>query len=426
MARLIVEEGGQRRAFKVSDGVLSIGSGAGAALKLGADGVADLHADLVVEGGRAKLRPKPGVVPPHVQGRPVSHETALTHGATITIGAAKLSVEYEGEAVPKPAAAREKKAWERSRSELAEKKGLKPVHVLLIAIPVALVGLFILIKAIKQPLPADMSAQTSLIRAQDDLKNGFTDRALAELDRIPKASITDPAVAAQIDALRAQIEAARVEDQAQYSNLEGNRYLESMLKNFENDYLQGKADRPKVRVFLKRIDEFKRRWPEHPDMGWADRMYERYAPLADLKSPPVFADVEFEVKSLTWANPRNYKEAFVALDRFMASAGPDDRAKAVALYDAKLTERDEWYADRMLQARHEYEKGQIGKAVEWLVVITCYSGDPAMADKAATELLKIERIDERLRGYRSAYPDKFKTLAENRVVAAHLKEHPLD
>ena len=74
MTRLIVEDGGKRRAFKVGDGTLTIGSGGGASLRLSDPAAAEVHAELLLREGRATLRLKPGVLPPRVAA--VSTQTA--------------------------------------------------------------------------------------------------------------------------------------------------------------------------------------------------------------------------------------------------------------------------------------------------------------------------------------------------------------
>ena len=43
MSKLIVEEAGQRRQFKIGEGILSVGSGAEARLKLVSPDIADTH-----------------------------------------------------------------------------------------------------------------------------------------------------------------------------------------------------------------------------------------------------------------------------------------------------------------------------------------------------------------------------------------------
>lgn len=69
MAKLIVEEAGAQRAFRLGDGVVTIGSGEGARLKLSSADVAEVHAEIELTGGTIRLRPKPGVTPPQRRGR---------------------------------------------------------------------------------------------------------------------------------------------------------------------------------------------------------------------------------------------------------------------------------------------------------------------------------------------------------------------
>src|SRR5687767_4166046 len=98
MVRLIVDDAGNRRAFNVGEGRLSIGSGTEAKLKLAASGVASVHVEVEVHGGKATLHPKPGVTPPQVLGRSVSGPVVLQHGVPVKVGGATVTVEYEGQA----------------------------------------------------------------------------------------------------------------------------------------------------------------------------------------------------------------------------------------------------------------------------------------------------------------------------------------
>src|SRR5688572_20598631 len=127
MTRLVVEEGGKRRAFKVGDGVITIGSGAGATLKLASTKVAEIHAEIVVQGGAVTVRPRPGVLPPTLKGRAQSAEFKVPKGSTVVIGDAKLTVDP-----PDPAAAPvapppvEREEWQRTNRQLYKERGLKP------------------------------------------------------------------------------------------------------------------------------------------------------------------------------------------------------------------------------------------------------------------------------------------------------------
>jgi len=100
MTRFIVEEGGKRRAFKASEGVITIGSGEKAMLKLASPGVAEVHAELEMKDGVVRLRLKPGVVPPQVGGKPAASEQLLAPGAVLKIGEASIRLESEDGAAP--------------------------------------------------------------------------------------------------------------------------------------------------------------------------------------------------------------------------------------------------------------------------------------------------------------------------------------
>ena len=103
MTRLIVEDGGRRRAFRLGDGKLTVGSSEKAKLRLASDGVADIHVELEVTEGVITLVCKPGVLPPKLAGRPLAGRVKLKHGVPVAIGGATIQAEYpEAEAAPQP------------------------------------------------------------------------------------------------------------------------------------------------------------------------------------------------------------------------------------------------------------------------------------------------------------------------------------
>jgi hypothetical protein len=155
-------------------------------------------------------------------------------------------------------------------------------------------------------------------------------------------------------------------------------------------------------------------------------MRERYAGVIDMSAPPTFDDVAFEVETLTWADPRDFKQAFQVLDEFIAGADADDRAKALELYDEKLKHRDEWFNDKLQQARWEYERDELGKSLGWLVKIVVYTGDEVMAETAAQEIVKFPQLKERLRGYRNQSLETYEALVAQPTIQAFVRENPID
>lgn len=477
MTRFIVEEGGKRRAFKASEGVITIGSGDKAMLRLASPGVAEVHAELELSAGTVKLRCKPGVLPPTVNGKPMAGETLLAPGASVQLGEARISVEGDaGSAAPQPAqparpavapvatpassasrpkpavagaskpakapipagqpATRERAGWERSNRELYKDKGLKPLHVLLLAIPAAILIYFLFSKAVSQGPDSALAGPQQVFLAESSVKSGMWDQAEQALAKISDRSALSTDFQARIAEVEKQVAEGRKLSEAAAKNSAGDQFLQTMLKNFESQRLASKVDKPAVRVFLKRVAEFERRWPDHPEMEWVRRKKERYAPMVDLSKPASYADIEFEVKAMTWDNPRNYRDAFSVTNRWLETAGADERGPGLALLDKLIKERDDWFEDRMQEAAHQFKKGQLGQSIQWLAILMTFSGDAAMADRAAQDLIKFHGVEapgggavdlrRELRGYRRGLPEYWKHMEANRVLAEWMRENPLD
>ncbi|MBM3992082.1 MAG: hypothetical protein FJ298_13885 [Planctomycetes bacterium] len=467
MTRFIVEEGGKRRAFKAVEGVVSIGSGERAMLKLASSGVAEVHAEFELRDGVVRLRLKPGVVPPQIGGRPAQNEQLLAHGTTLAIGDATITLASDEGPLPSAAQAsgartagapvrvgarasgapsapaqaklapREKQTWERSAREVHKDKGIKPLHMLLLLIPVGVIAFFFLKRGASQKIDDSLSGPQQVFLAERAAQETVWDQAEQALSKIGDRSKLSTDLQARANEVERKIKEGRAAGAVAANNSGGDKYLQSQLKNFEEQRLAGsKVDRSVVRVFLKRVAEFERRWPNHPDMDWVRRKKERYGPMVDLTKPGSYADIEFEVKSMTWDNPRNYREAFGVLNRWLEVSLGDERGKGLALLDKLIKEREEWFEDRLQEAAHQYKKGQLGQSIQWLCVLITYSGDDAMGERAAEDLIKFHgseaptggTIDLRvqLRGYRRELPDYWKVMEANRTLAAWMREHPID
>lgn len=438
MTRLIVDDGGKRRAFKVHDGVLTVGSGEDATLRLEAAGVADLHLDLVVEGGRARLRPRPGVVPPLVAGVPATAELEVPHARPIRVGEATLTIEYDHVPPPRKPSARIAPATGRrapvaapggpasTRSRRPRSSGLPGWLFAVMILGVAGAAVFLASKVLTSAPPADIGARATLARVRQELATGSLEQARLRLEGLAREQL--PAdVRQEYEAVRAEYEAAAAESELALHNLAGNSYLQTQLKNFEQQRLRGEVERPEVRVFLKRCREFRERWPRHPELAWVDRMERRFADLVDLDEPPTLEDLEFEVETMTWAEPRDFGGAIALLQEFVDKAqGQTAQAGGRVLIEDLEKRRREWFADRLQQARFEFDRGETGKSVGWLVTLIVYSGDQAMADQAAEELVKFEGLAGWLQAYREQQPDKYARLRLNDVVAAYIRRHDLE
>jgi hypothetical protein len=449
MTRLIVEEEGGRRAFKMGDGVITIGSGEQARLKLASQDVAALHAKLELAGGACTLTVEPGVVPPTVGGVPARGAVTLAPGVPVRIGSATLLIEDDAPAPAAPAAAPARTASPRSaassgaarrpaarrgREEPEERAPRKVSHgtpawliVTPLVVVLGLAGFFVLraFMTRKQEVAPDL-VLVYFNNAKAAMGRNQLDAAEFELDRIPQDKVGGE-LASQIADLRAQIAAGREAGQLALHNMEGTIQLEQMLKRYERSHLLGPAEPPKVRLFLKRCRWFRETWPEHEEIDWVERQERRFATVVDMSKPPTLADIQFEVKALTHADDlRDYAQCFQVLDEFLDVCRPEEREEALRMVDEHRAAREPYFLDRLQRARFEYDRNEPGKSAGVLVGLIRYIGDEQMADRAATELLKFEDVDARIRGFKRDKPDTFKALLANRVMGEYIRSKGLD
>ena len=445
MVRLIVDDAGQRKAFNVGEGRLSVGSGNEAKLKLTSPGVASVHIDIEVHGDKATLHPKPGVLAPHVLGRTVNGPVVLQHGVPVKIGSATLTVEYEGQAArPAPVAAApqrgavvaRRRAGEddeegaEGRSRRSKSQGVPSWVWIAAGVPlIAGLGWFLIDKTLSKDSRnvEAASAPAYYGNAVEQMKLGQFQHAKLQLDRIPPDAQLDPTLAANIAKLRAEIDKLSATAEEEFKNASaGQAYFESQLKAFVSRYMAGKITSPEARVFLKRARYFREHWPSHPELDWVTRQESRFKAAIDLGKPPTYDDVAFEVESLTWASPRNYREAFAVATAFQTNAQGEDLTKIGALLADLQTKRAAWFKDRMEQARWEYEGKNEGKAIGELLAIVRFSGDASMEDQAADQFLRFGDMRAWLRGYRTNQPEAFEAVSKNRLIADFIRANPLD
>jgi hypothetical protein len=460
MVRLIVEEGGERRAFRIGDGVLTVGSGEAARLRLRSSDVADLHLEIEKRGAELVLRPRPGVLPPEVAGAPVTAEVRLDLGQSIQVGSARLWLEDESKPVAAPApaprsaprgareaarnqvdsgdrairrqAAIEAARRSRSRSMVQRtqprvKRGLPGWLIASLIVAAALVGGFAFRAVFRASAESGASPVTARVAAaREHLDVGNLDLAEERLDLIGAESDPTPEERARIAALREEIGERRAQGDVDETHRIGSNYLATMLQKYEQNHLQGNPDPAKVRLFLKRCLYFQDRWPRHPDGDWVRRQMSRFQGTIDLAAPPTFDDLAWEVRSLTNTMPRDYRSALALVDEFLKGATGAQALSARELRDTLVADRVEYAEDRLQQARYEYgTKQNHSGAVWWLVHSVIWLGDSDMEDRAAEVLVKIPDLDQHLRGYQEKYPDKYAAVLENPIVAGYAKKHGL-
>lgn len=427
--KLIVDDGGRRRAFRLGDGVLRVGSAAEADLTLSSAGIAPMHAKLKLAGSTVTVTPVPNA-PTLVAGVPISGATAVAPRAIVALGEAKLWYEPEpsrAPSTPDAAAApgrppggvvthkHESVVKTRPRRK-GHKYGLPTWAIVSLVGLVLVTSIPLLQKALRATAKqAGPSVEARLDAAEDMIRLGEYDNAERRIELAEADADLSAAEEARIATLRTKLAAEREASHRALQDLAGTNY-KNLLERYEREHLEGDPEPAKVRLFLKRARTFHERWPDHPERGWVERQESRFASLVDLSQPPSWRDVEWEVKVLVRSAPRDYAEAFRLLDEFLARAEGGDKIHATKIRDRFEEDRIEYHADRMAVAEREYEKGDVGAAVWWLVHEIVWSGEPAMADEAARVLTRMPNALEHLRGYRAKYPDKFEALLENDAV----------
>jgi len=451
MPVLIVEEGGKRRAFRVGDGSLSVGSGPDAKLTLSGGGVAEHHLDLVVEGERVRVRPRPGVLPPDLGGAALEAEAELPPGVRLVVGEASIYLGAEGgtaaPAASPPAAPRaargrgaaaggaarrsrrsvpsnvpqpgRDRAVVKGRSRPRKRAGIPPALTVTLVLGALGIAAFALLKGYQRSLEgAQQTAATVLLRqAEQQLELQNADQVEDYLRRIGSPDELSEADRRRYRKLEEGIVPIREARRVAQWNAVGDDFFENRLEKYEQAHLEGDPSDAKIRVFLKYCAEFRERWPQHPRLDWVDRRVQRFAGAVDTGAEPTLEDVEWEVEVLTDAKPRDYAAAFELLEGYREQASALEQRRLRFLVGELEQERELYHEDRLVHAQGKYDMGKKSEAVEWLVQSIIGLGDAEMADEAARKLLSFPEADSYLRGYRSNRPDVFERLTANARVA---------
>jgi hypothetical protein len=383
------------------------------------------------------------VAPIKVGGKSHSAGFQLAVGKSAAIGGARISIEAEEGEVkasasrPTPRSGQAKRAGQAggprtSRSRASEDdeapargrhRKSKPSVPTGLVVGIGLGVAFIVIKVVSgwagSAAERPFEPLGSQVRIEGKLSFGDYKGILAELDWVDenRAELSEE-WRSYFDSKRKEAEVAQGEAQLYARNTTGTKWFATQLEKFQTSYLK-RNTRPEARVFLKRIAQFRSDYPRHPKLGWCDRMAERYAEVAKLNEPPTMEDLAFEVKTLTWARPRDYKKSFELLDAFQVTASGSDQAAAKALVQEKLTERKEDFDERILYARKYWNDKEPNRAVGELAQLVAKVGDPAMEDQAADFLLKFPGLDGYLRSYKRDRVSTFEALMRNESLRAY-------
>lgn len=429
MARLTLDEGGEVRRFKLSSGKLTFGSGEGATLKLSSEDVAERHGVIEMGPEGATLRMAKGVMPAKAAGAQVSGSYLMKDGQAVSIGGAKLTIEYdEGEGPAKPRSAASgtaasgggSSARTRGRSgggrvsssRRQQSKGPAiPTGVVLAAVVLALVVVVYML----------MSETNKGLEGENFDFNVEWNRYQRERQDDPvgaRATLTQLAAEQLTPEQRRMVEQAEIVKDELMEGLDDsvrntgiNPWKDARLINYSESRWNPKGERPHARVFMKRAKWFVEEFPTHPDVDRVRRLMDRIGPVAELESAETLEDVRWEVWGLTAAEPKDFRGGFGAIDRFAASAAGPDATGAEQLRQELVTAEKEFYEEKLADAAVVYDRVTYPKkydpseAIDDMVrIIVCCQTEALRTDAVGRLLAISEFSPELLKGYKRKNP----------------------
>ena len=454
MAKLILEEGGARRAFRFKSGKLTIGSADSCTLTLASAGVAEHHATLVIQDGKAVLQTAAGAEPPLVNGKPAGERVALPAECTIAIGGAileltadvgaaeapkskKPAVRKQAGAAPKTAARAKPAARPARSSRAADEDEDRPARVthrrrevskgmptwMLVCLLLGGAGLVAFgVKAFFDDAnQATVDPSVQLREAVNNLNQDRLIGAAANLDKFDaNKDLATPEQIKQAGELRKTLEQKRKLSTRAGTLGRATKVLDAKLRKFEEKRLAGNlGTRPRARVFVMRCNEFIALYPDHPEIDWVKRKRDRWAPVAQLDEPRTLEDLQYEVETCTWtATGRRYDLVFKAIAEYLEYAEGADREAALSLREQHLAERQAHHVDRMKQIRYHWEKGETGSAMAHFVYHLKWWGDEEMENEVAAEITQLGGFADWLANFKKTAPDDFAIIVQNRHVRA--------
>ena len=357
MAKLTLQENGETRRFKLSSGKLTIGSGEKATLKLASDDVAELHGQIEMGDEGAVLRVAKGVVPPRVKGSPIKSPYTLRGGQPVQIGSATITVEYdEGEGpIEKKAAPRIKRTEvagrratgassvrSRSYAEGDDGEGSRRRHSVerksnpagmiiggLVAVGLIVVAYFFITQTSEGLSGEGFNYDVSYRRVERNMKpGGAIGSARSEIERMLEEDIT-VAQRKDLEAKLAVLDERRAEAIEDARNTKANNWFNERLKVFYDKFDAG-TSRPHARLFLKRAEWFLDTYPTHPEREWIERMIDSTVrDAAELGTPQTFDDLEVEAWGHAAKLPKDYVQAYEAIDEFEDENGESTATKGL-------------------------------------------------------------------------------------------------
>ena len=462
MARLTLDEGGTVRRFKLSSGKLTFGSGEGVTLKLASDDVAERHGSIQMGPDGATLEVAKGVMPAKAAGVTISGSHLMKDGQAITIGSAKLTIEYdEGEgpaarpapvskgAVSKGAGSKGagrqagrsagRSSGESSKPRAAARRRQQsrgpsiPTPVVVGGIVlVAVVGVYQLFSSTSKNLAGEnFDFNATWQRYQREVKEDPVG-ARATLTRINDQELT-------LEQRRLVDAALEVKDEMMEGlddsvrNQKITPWVDSRVIKYSESRWNPKGERAHARLFVKRAKWFVTEYPTHPRVDKVRRLMERIEPVAELGTPDTFEDVRVDTWGSTAAEPKDFREAFEAVARFARTAEGGDKTAIEQLRQELVTAEREFYDEKLADAAVVYDRVKYPKkynptdAVEDMVRIIVGCQNESLREDAARRLLLItEFTPALLAGYKRTQPDRYARLIGEPGIKAFAVESGLE
>ena len=429
MARLTLDEGGEVRRFKLSSGKLTFGSGEGVTLRLSSDDVAERHGVIEMGPDGATLKIAKGVMPAKAAGAAVSGSYLMKDGQAVTIGSAKLSIEYdagEGPAKPKGAAPRRAAASGGSSSRSKGRSGggrvsssrrqqskgpaiPASVGAGLVVVALVVVGYLLLNQTSKGLAGENFDFNASWGRYQ---RERIDDPVGA------RATLTQLAGEELTPQQRLMVEKAQQDKDEKMGELDDSvrnqkitPWVDVRLIKYSESKWNPKGERPHARVFMKRARWFVEAFPTHPSVDRVRRLMERIEPVAETGSANTLEDVRWDVWGMTAAEPKDFRGGFASIAKFAATADGPDKTGAEQLRQELVTAEREFYDEKLADAAVVYDRVKYPKkynptdAIEDMVRIIVACDTPALRDDAAQRLLQISEFTPALlEGYKRTQP----------------------
>lgn len=461
MARLILEEGGETRRFKLSQGKLTFGSGDKATLTLSAEDVAALHGQIEMGEDGAVLRVAKGVMPPKVAGKPVQGAHVMREGEAVSIGSSKLTVEYdegEGPVAPKKVAPAVRPAGGRSGSrpsaarggsggrsrsgsgseERAGRQRPRPkssgmpgwLTALLVLAVIGGLGYAVLgSTASSMGDVFDFDVRFSQYERIKDEDPGAAREALAKIQREELTPAQKEMVEKEFLLLGDRL--ATLDDAAR--NAEASNYLKMRLF----DYAESRPvneDRSYARLFVKRARRFIEDYPTHPDLPRLERLMRRAEIAAVEDEPAIFRDLEVEVTGLVGAKPMDFPAAFEEIDKFIAGTNDTEAIAQAEQLRAETRQAElELYEAQLDLAAIVYDKAKYpdkfspSQAIADMIVIITSVENQEFKEDAARRITGINEIDASfLRGYKRQRPDTWEEMMKLPTLLEFAKANGLE